>query len=165
MLPLGSVFDQASVTVSLTGQDGKTVSQAAPGRVSTGTGPATATQLAGTVRGLGVNEAEYSLTTLDGRPLLYPREGTTFLAVGRQGNDLRVRLAPGLSALVTADQVALTRGLPLAAQPGPLVLDPSGAGELAWKWRLERATTCGCGCRSAERGCRLRWSRARGNST
>ena len=128
VLPLGSVFDQASVTVSLTGQDGKTVSQAAPGRVSTGTGPATATQLAGTVRGLGVNEAEYSLTTLDGRPLLYPREGTTFLAVGRQGDDLRVRLAPGLSALVTADQVALTRGLPLAAQPGPLVLDPSGAG-------------------------------------
>ena len=131
LLSPGSVFDQAPVTVSLTGKDGKTVTAAAPGRVSTGTGPATATQQSGTVRGLGVNEAGFVLTTLDGQPLLYPREGMTFLAVGRQGDDLRVRLAPGLSALVTAEQVALTRGLPLSAQAGPLFLDPLPPGSVS----------------------------------
>lgn len=122
ILPPERVLEQAPVTVSLTGQDGKTVTATAPGRVSTGTGPATATQT-GAVRGLGINEAELALTTLDGQPLLYPREGMTFVAVGRQGDDLRVRLAPGLSALVTAKQVTLTRGLPPGAQPGPAVLD------------------------------------------
>lgn len=129
-LPLGSVLNQAAVTFTLTGKSGKSVSATAPGRVSTGTGPATATQNPGTVRGLGLDEAAFSVTALDGTPLLYPREGTRFVAVGRQGEDIRVRLAPGLSALVTAEQVTLTEGVPLPAMPGAVNLDPAPADEL-----------------------------------
>lgn len=122
-LPLGITFDRAEVKLSLTGQDGRTVSVTAPGRLSTGTGPATATQLPQTVRGLGTNEAEFSLTDLAGAPLLYPREGMTFLAVGRLGDDVRVRLAPGQSALVADRQVALGKGVPAPVWPGRVSLD------------------------------------------
>lgn len=132
-VPVEARFDQAAVVVTLTGRGGQTVQATAPGRLSTGSGPATATQNPATVRGLGVNEARYVLTTLDGAALLYPREGTAFTAVGRQGDDLRVRLAPGLSALVTAEQVTLTRGTVPTADAGPLSLnapDSVPAGEL-----------------------------------
>lgn len=121
----GMVLNQEKLTVTLTGLDGQTATLTSTARVSTGTGPATATQNPATVRGVGLNEATMTVTTLDGSPLLYPREGTQFLAVGREGEDLRLRLAPGLSALVTAEQVTLTRGLPPLPVPGTLTLDPA----------------------------------------
>ncbi|ANE43935.1 N-acetylmuramoyl-L-alanine amidase family protein [Deinococcus puniceus] len=123
-LPATARVQNAAFTVSLTGRDGRTTAAAAPGRLtSTAAGPRTATQRPGTVRGLGLNDATNLLTTLGGDPFLYPRNGMTFAAVGRQGDDLRVRLAPGVSALVTATQVALTPGAPRVGTAGTVVLD------------------------------------------
>ncbi|UQN06576.1 N-acetylmuramoyl-L-alanine amidase [Deinococcus sp. QL22] len=114
----------AAFTVSLMGRDGRTTAAAAPGRLTTtAAGPRTATQRPGTVRGLGLNDATNLLTTLSGDPFLYPRNGMTFAAVGRQGDDLRVRLAPGVSALVTAAQVTLTPGAPRVGTAGTISLD------------------------------------------
>ncbi|MDB5044807.1 MAG: N-acetylmuramoyl-L-alanine amidase [Deinococcus sp.] len=124
LLAGGARVQNAAFTVSLTGRDGRTTAAAAPGRLtSTATGPRTATQRPGTVLGLGLNDGKNVLTTLGGDPLLYPRGGMTFAAVGRQGNDLRVRLAPGISALVTAAQVALTPGAPRVGTAGSITLD------------------------------------------
>ncbi|MVN86471.1 N-acetylmuramoyl-L-alanine amidase [Deinococcus sp. HMF7620] len=123
-LPTGLTLTGAALTVSLTGRDGRTVSAAAPGRLSSA--PALArsvTQLPGSVPGLGINAAGTVLTTLNGEALLYPREGMTFRAVGRVGPDLRLRLAPGLGALVAADQVS-----PLGFAPPPAL---SGGGVTA----------------------------------
>ena len=153
-VPTHARLNEAAVVVTLSGRDGQSVQATAPGRLSTthlssgvlsllspgrlnpgllGSGPRTATQNPATVRGLGVNEARFVLTTLGGAPLLYPREGTTFSAAGRQGDDLRVRLAPGLSALVTAQQVTLGPGPVPPVLAGPLSLDApetAAAGEL-----------------------------------
>ncbi|WP_034409130.1 N-acetylmuramoyl-L-alanine amidase family protein [Deinococcus murrayi] len=109
--PAAALAD-APVTVSLTGRDGRTVSRPAPGRVSSvpGASPQLAVQRPGTVPGLALNAATTLLTTLSGEPLLFPRDGMTFRAVGRVGDDLRVRLAPGQSALVAAAQVELRPG-------------------------------------------------------
>jgi N-acetylmuramoyl-L-alanine amidase len=123
-LPAAARVQNAAFTVSLTGRDGRTTAAAAPGRLtSTAAGPRTATQRPNTVRGLGLNDANNVLTTLTGEPLLYPRNGMTFAVVGRQGDDLRVRLAPGVSALVTAAQVALTPGAPRVGAAGTVTLD------------------------------------------
>ncbi|PTA69114.1 N-acetylmuramoyl-L-alanine amidase family protein [Deinococcus arcticus] len=116
-LPPGAVLNTAPLVVSLRGRDGRTVSATAPGRLSSAPGTArTVLQPPGSVPGLGVNAAGTRLTTLSGQPLLYPREAMTFRAVGRVGPDLRVRLAPGVGALVTAAQVA---PLGFAAPPTP----------------------------------------------
>jgi N-acetylmuramoyl-L-alanine amidase len=123
-LPAAARVQNAAFTVSLTGRDGRTTAAAAPGRLtSTAAGPRTASQRPDTVPGLGLNDAGNVLTTLTGEPLLYPREGMTFAAVGRQGNDLRVRLAPGVSALVTATQVALTPAAPRVGAAGAITLE------------------------------------------
>ncbi|THF71868.1 N-acetylmuramoyl-L-alanine amidase [Deinococcus sp. Arct2-2] len=123
-LPAAARVQNAAFTVSLTGRDGRTTAAAAPGRLtSTAAGPRTATQRPDTVRGLGLNDATNVLNTLTGEPMLYPRNGMTFAVVGRQGDDLRVRLAPGISALVTAAQVALTPGAPRVGVAGSVVLD------------------------------------------
>ncbi|UBV41894.1 N-acetylmuramoyl-L-alanine amidase [Deinococcus taeanensis] len=107
----------ATLTVSLTGRDGRTVTVPAQGTLSIAPGTArTVTQAPASVPGLGLNASGTRLTTLTGEPLLYPRDGMTFRAVGRAGNDLRVRLAPGVSALITAAQ---TTPLGFAA-PSPL---------------------------------------------
>ncbi|WP_221089051.1 N-acetylmuramoyl-L-alanine amidase [Deinococcus aquaedulcis] len=132
-LPTGAVLRAAPVTVSLRGRDGRTVSATAPGRLSSAPGTArTVVQPPGSVPGLGVNAAGTRLTTLNGQPLLYPREDMTFRAVGRVGPDLRVRLAPGVGALVTAAQVTPLDGTPPAPTGGPMAVDTEpAAGPLA----------------------------------
>ena len=136
-LNAGATLSATTLDVTLTGKDGRTVSARAPGRVSSlapgqpGSGPRVAAQRPDTVQGWGLNEATWTLTTLDGEPLLYPRADMTFAAVGRVGDDLRVRLAPGLSALVTAEQVRLTPGPLPAASGGALKLDALSGPELA----------------------------------
>ncbi|PNY82416.1 N-acetylmuramoyl-L-alanine amidase family protein [Deinococcus koreensis] len=135
VLPTTARLQGAAFTLSLSGRDGRTVSATAPGRLSSdGSGPRLATQKAGTVRGLALNDATNLSTDLAGEPLLYPRDGMTFTVVGRQGEDVRVRLAPGLPALVTADQLGLGAGRMEAAAGGRMTLEgvadlaPSGAG-------------------------------------
>ncbi|THF89072.1 N-acetylmuramoyl-L-alanine amidase [Deinococcus sp. KSM4-11] len=129
-LPSTARVLDAAVVVSLRGRDGKTVTATAPGRLtSTPAGPRLATERAGTVQGQALNDAVTLLTDLDGQPLLYPRDGMTFTAVGRVGEDLRVRLAPGLSALATAAQLDLTAGRLGVALGGMITLD--GPVELA----------------------------------
>lgn len=122
VLPPTQALAAAPVTVRLTGRDGRTVTRTAAGRVSSvpGAAPQLAIQRPGTVPGLALNPADTLLTTLAGEPLLYPREGMTFRAVGRVGPDLRVRLAPGQSALVTAAQVEVRPGVPAPALAGAL---------------------------------------------
>ncbi len=60
------------------------------------------------MQGLGLNQSTFTVTDLEGRALLYPRTGMGFTLVGRQGEDVRARLAPGVSALITAEQLGLT---------------------------------------------------------
>ncbi|GHF28544.1 N-acetylmuramoyl-L-alanine amidase [Deinococcus metalli] len=128
-LPTTARLLDAVFTVTLTGPDGRTATATAPGHLtSTPAGPRTATQRPGTVRGLALNESGMRLTDLAGAALLYPREGMTFTAVGRVGDDLRVRLAPGVPALVTADQVEVGPGRTATAPGGPLTLDGALAG-------------------------------------
>lgn len=129
-LPTTARLLDASVGVTLTGRDGRTVTATAPGRVtSTPAGPRVATQRPGTVRGRALNDSQTVLTDLEGRARLYPRDGMTFTAVGRVGDDLRVRLAPGVPALATATQLDLSPGSLSAARGGPVTLD--GGVELA----------------------------------
>lgn len=122
VLPPASALAAAPVTVHLTGRDGRTVTRTAAGRVSNlpGAAPQLAVQRPDSVPGRALNPADTLLTTPSGEPLLYPREGMTFRAVGRVGPDLRVRLAPGQSALVTAAQVELRPGAPAPALAGGL---------------------------------------------
>ncbi|MCP2013653.1 N-acetylmuramoyl-L-alanine amidase [Deinococcus sp. HSC-46F16] len=122
VLPPTQALAAAPVTVMLTGRDGRTVTRTAAGRVSNvpGAAPQLAVQRPGTVPGRALNPADTLLTTPSGEPLLYPREGMTFRAVGRVGPDLRVRLVPGQSALVTAAQVELRPGAPAPALAGAL---------------------------------------------
>ncbi|GAA5511738.1 hypothetical protein Dcar01_00451 [Deinococcus carri] len=124
VLPPSARFEQAPITVTLTGRDGKVVSAPAPGRLSsTGSGPRSGTQRPGTVRGLGLNDAGNVATTQDGEPFLYPRDGMTFAVVGRQGEDVRARLAPGVSVLITASQLDVTPAPPLPGQGGTVTLE------------------------------------------
>ena len=109
------VLQNAAVTFSLTGRDGKTVGAVAPGRLSVGGGPRVAVQNPGSVPGLALNPSSVRVTTLDGAPLLYPRDGMTFTLVGRVGEDVRARLAPGVGALITAEQLTV---LPQSGLPG-----------------------------------------------
>ncbi|EYB66630.1 hypothetical protein DEIPH_ctg079orf0009 [Deinococcus phoenicis] len=124
VLPVSARLERAPVTVSLTGRDGKTVTATAPGRLSsTGSGPRSGTQQPGTVRGLGLNDAGNAATTLDGEAFLYPRDGMTFTLVGRQGEDVRARLAPGVSVLLTEKQLGVTPGVPAPSRGGTVTLD------------------------------------------
>ncbi|GAA5532382.1 N-acetylmuramoyl-L-alanine amidase family protein [Deinococcus aluminii] len=124
LLPASARLEQAPVTVSLTGRSGQTVTAVAPGRLSsTGSGPFTGTQRAGTVRGLGLNDAGNVTTTLGGEAFLYPRDGMTFTLVGRQGEDVRARLAPGVSVLITEKQLEVMPGKPAFGRSGPVTLE------------------------------------------
>ncbi|WP_102126647.1 N-acetylmuramoyl-L-alanine amidase [Deinococcus planocerae] len=128
VVPVAARFENTAVTVRLTGRDGRGVTATAPGRLtSTGEGPRTGTQRPGTVRGLGLNEGGGAVTTLEGRPFLYPRDGMTFTLVGRVGEDVRARLAPGVSVLVTAKQLDVTDGAPTLAPSGEVTLDAAPA--------------------------------------
>ncbi|AKH17712.1 N-acetylmuramoyl-L-alanine amidase family protein [Deinococcus soli (ex Cha et al. 2016)] len=123
-VPPTARLSSAALTVTLTGRDGRTTSAPAPGRVTSAPGTArTVTTPPGTIPGPGLNASSTRLTTTQGAPLLYPRDGTTYRAVGRVGPDLRVRLAPGLSALITASQTTPTGFTPPPAPGGgPLTL-------------------------------------------
>ncbi|GAA0517605.1 N-acetylmuramoyl-L-alanine amidase family protein [Deinococcus depolymerans] len=117
----------APLTVTLTGPDGRTVTAAAPGRVTVQSGAArSGTQRPGQVPGPGLNASSTVLTTLTGQSLLYPRTDMTFTVVGRQEGDLRVRLTGGQSALITATQLDLGApgSAPLAWTGGPVQLEP-----------------------------------------
>lgn len=132
-LPPALPFLAAPVTVTLTGLDGRAVTAQASGRLtSLGSGPLagprTGTQKPGTVRGLGLNDAGNVTTTLTGEPFLYPRDGMTFRLVGRVGQDVRARLAPGVGVLITAEQLELTPGPPAPALGGAVTLEAPAAG-------------------------------------
>ena len=124
LLPENTSALNAAITVHLTGRNGKTVSAAAPGRLTSVQGALkTGVQKPGTVKGLGINDATTLATTLNGDPALYPRNGMTFTLVGRQGQDVRARLGNGNSVLITAKQLNITPGPPPLAQSGPLTLN------------------------------------------
>jgi len=133
-LPPSLRLQAATVTLTLTGRDGRTVGVAAPGRLTslgspnTLSGLRTGTQRPGSVRGLGLNDATNLTTTLVGEPFLFPRDGMTFRLVGRVGEDVRARLAPGVSVLITASQLDLTPGPPAPALGGTVTLEPPTAG-------------------------------------
>ncbi|AIZ45304.1 N-acetylmuramoyl-L-alanine amidase [Deinococcus radiopugnans] len=130
VVPTGAQFRQAIFTFTLTGKDGKTVTAVAPGRLSTGGGVRLGTQNSGSVLGLGLNQSTFTVTDLAGAALLYPRDGMTFTLVGRQGEDVRARLAPGQSALITAEQLELAPGAVALAAGGDITLDGSSMPEL-----------------------------------
>ncbi|MFC6664072.1 hypothetical protein ACFP9V_00995 [Deinococcus radiopugnans] len=130
VVPTGAQFRQAIFTFTLTGKDGKTVTAVAPGRLSTGGGVRLGMQNAGSVLGLGLNQSTFTVTDLAGAALLYPRDGMTFALVGRQGEDVRARLAPGQSALITAEQLELAPGAVALAAGGAITLDDSSMPEL-----------------------------------
>ncbi len=126
VVPPQTSLRSAPITVRLTGQDGRTLRTTAAGHISSGSAsPRTGTQKAGTIRGLGLNDAQYVGTDLDGNALLYPRNGMVFTLVGRQGSDARARLAPGQSLLLTASQLDIMPGRPALAASGPIRLDTS----------------------------------------
>ncbi|BDP41363.1 N-acetylmuramoyl-L-alanine amidase [Deinococcus aetherius] len=130
VVPVAARLENAAVTVRLTGRDGRTLTATAPGPLtSTGEGLRTGTQRPGTVRGLGLNDAGNVTTTQEGKPFLYPRGGMTFTLVGRVGEDVRARLAPGVSVLISAKQLDVTPGIPAPATGGEVGLDAGPAEE------------------------------------
>ncbi|KQQ99437.1 N-acetylmuramoyl-L-alanine amidase [Deinococcus sp. Leaf326] len=128
---------RAEVSFTLTGRDSRRVTRSAPGHLSVsgpvlaaaGAGTRTGTQRPGSVPGQGLNSAETVLRDAAGRPVLYPRDGMTFAVVGRRGDDLRVRLAPGLSAFARAEDLVLMPGTPTPVVAGPLVVDDLAASQ------------------------------------
>lgn len=123
-LPENASALNAAITVHLTGRNGKTVTAAAPGRLTSIQGALkTGVQKPGTVKGLGINDATNLATTLAGDPALYPRDGMTFTLVGRHGPDVRARLGSGNSILITAKQLNITPGQPPLARSGPVTLN------------------------------------------
>jgi N-acetylmuramoyl-L-alanine amidase len=123
VVPPSAQLREAVFTFTLTGRDGKTVTAVAPGRLSTGGGVRLGTQSPGTVQGQGLNQSTFAVTDLEGRALLYPRLGMSFTLVGRQGGDVRARLAPGVGALITAEQLMVGPGAVVQAAGGALTLD------------------------------------------
>lgn len=124
VLPPSARLVQAPITVTLTGRDGQTATATAPGFLSsTGGGPLTGMQRPGTVRGLGLNDANNAVKALGSLPFLSPRDGMTFTLVGRQGRDLRARLAPGVSVLVSEGQLDILPGMPCAGVGGAVKLE------------------------------------------
>lgn len=130
VVPVSAQSKAAAFTFTLTGKDGKTTSAVAPGRLSAGGGVRLGTQKPAQVLGLGLNQSNLGVTDLDGRTLIYPRGGMTFALVGRQGEDVRARLAPGVSALITAEQLSLTPGAAAPASGGAITLDAPALPEL-----------------------------------
>ena len=129
-LPPTLRLDRAAVTVRLTGKDGRTVLATAPGRLSNAvTGVKTGTQRPGSVPGLGLNASTTAVTALTGAPFLYPREGMTFALVGRQGGDVRARLAPGVSVLIAAAGLDVSTGAPAPGAAGAVTLDSASVPE------------------------------------
>lgn len=123
VLPEQASLLNAAFTVQLTGKDGKTVSAAAPGRLTSTLGTIrTGVQKPGTIQGLGLNDAANVTTDLAGNPALYPRGGMTFTLVGRQGTDVRARLSPGNSILISANQLLTSAGRPSYASSGPMTI-------------------------------------------
>ncbi|SMB93417.1 N-acetylmuramoyl-L-alanine amidase [Deinococcus hopiensis KR-140] len=121
-------LDRAAVTLRLTGNDGRTVLATAPGRLSNAPlGARTGTQRPGTVQGLGLNASTTEANTQTGTPFLYPRDGMTFALVGRQGNDVRARLAPGVGVLISEAQLDVSPGLPVQGQAGAVTLEEDPA--------------------------------------
>ncbi len=113
VLPAGKKIVNAALRFSLRGQDGRTVSTIAAGKISsTFVGAKLGVEKAGTVQGLALNEATLMLTDLraEPEPILYPRNGMMFTLVGRQGSDFKVRLASGVPALVAAAQIQIQAG-------------------------------------------------------
>lgn len=123
VVPTGAELRGAVFIFTLTGQDGKAVTAVAPGRLSTGGGARLGTQKSGSVLGLGLNQSTFTVTDLSGAALLYPRNDMTFTLVGRQGEDVRARLAPGVGALITAAQLGIAPGAVAQAAGGPITLD------------------------------------------
>lgn len=123
VLPEQASMRNAAFTVHLTGKDGKTVSAAATGRLTSTLGAIkTGVQKPGTILGLGLNDAQNMTTDLDGNPALFPRNGMTFTLVGRQGTDVRARLAPATSVLISANQLLVSPGRPAYAASGPMTI-------------------------------------------
>lgn len=123
-VPASSRLAAAPITVTLTGRDGRTVSATARGTLSSMAGGQQAgIQRPGTVPGLGLNDSGNVTTTLDGAPFLHPRGGMTFTLVGRQGRDVRARLAPGVSVLISEAQLDVLPGVPLPGVGGVVHLD------------------------------------------
>ncbi|CAM3840262.1 N-acetylmuramoyl-L-alanine amidase family protein [Deinococcus frigens] len=130
VVPTSAQFREAIFTFTLTGRDGKMVTAVVPGRLSTGGEVRLGAQKPGSVLGLGLNQSTFTVTDLDGAALLYPRGEMTFMLVGRQGEDVRARLAPGQSALITAEQLSLAPGAAPQAAGGAITLDGAPAPEL-----------------------------------
>lgn len=132
VLPPSARVQNAAFTVMLTGRDGKTVTAVAPGRLtSTQSGPRLGMQKAGSVQGQGLNEATGVATDLQGEPLLYPRNGMNFTLVGKQGADVRTRLAPGVPALITASQLQISAGAVKLAAGGAIRVEGIAAAQSA----------------------------------
>ncbi|MEF2277894.1 N-acetylmuramoyl-L-alanine amidase [Deinococcus sp. YIM 134068] len=128
VLSVSARLENVPVTMTLTGRDGRSVTVTASGRLSSGSGgPRTGTQRPGTVRGLGLNDAGNATTTLEGEAFLYPRDGMAFTLVGRVGEDVRARLAPGVSVLITAKQLDVTPAVALPGVAGEVRLDGPAA--------------------------------------
>ncbi len=124
LLPEQASLRNAAMTVRLTGRDGKTVSATATGRLTSTLGNLkTGVQKPGTVQGLGLNDAQNYATTPTGDPALYPRDGMSFRLVGRVGTDVRARLAPGVSVLLSASQLSIAPGQPPLASSSALTIE------------------------------------------
>ncbi|WP_019584837.1 N-acetylmuramoyl-L-alanine amidase family protein [Deinococcus apachensis] len=123
-VPVPARLEGAPVAVTLSGRDGRTVTATARGTLSsTASGTRAGIQRPGTVPGLGLNDSGNVTTALDGAPFLHPRGGMTFRLVGRQGGDVRARLAPGVSVLISESQLDVLPGVPLPGMGGVVHLD------------------------------------------
>lgn len=108
-LRAGDTFEDAPVTVSLRGVDGRTVAAVAEGKV-TADAPAQlrVAMVTSETLGNGVNSTANSARNGVGRnSVLWLKRGMKFLVMGEEASTYRVAIAPGQSVNVLKDQMRL----------------------------------------------------------
>ncbi|MBB6097839.1 N-acetylmuramoyl-L-alanine amidase [Deinobacterium chartae] len=99
VLAPGERLEESAVTVSLTGRDGRTVTQTAAGRVAA---------LPAAQPRVGMTTGTAVIRNAPGRAyILYPKAGIKFVISGEDGNTYLSPIAPGQSVAILKNQVRL----------------------------------------------------------
>ncbi len=113
LLQPGESLKGAGVVVSLTGQDGKTVSETAPGKITVlaANQPRIGVYTGTPDPGISVS-SEVARNGVGRSYVLFPRAGTKFNLIGEEGSTYLARIAPGQTVNLRKDKMRL---LPVGA--------------------------------------------------
>ncbi len=122
VLQSGDQFENASVTVSLTGKDGVTVNAIADGKITVKIGQPRVGLFTGEPSAGGISSGTNNARNGVGNAyVLYPRKGAKFSVIGEASNTYRCKLNSGQIVFIRKDRmILLPEG---AAQPNTIFTD------------------------------------------